>query len=750
VEIYFKMTVLPIRWLVFLFALAGSNVQAQGPSEMELLKRIDNSPPDTNQVDLLLQAGRYNLEKPGNDSKDLDSAYSFFEAALELSRKLHADARAIESLKGKGSTFLEIEHFKEGEACFREVTDYYRRLGDKRKEAETWVQLANDLPRSTPPLRDQDIRAYGTARTLYHELHDTLLELKYYKEIGNIYLTGDRLDSAEFVLLKVVEGYKAIHFPDIHYTYHLLSAVYHAKYDMQKTMFYTLALITSLDNSHDSVGMSRLYVIASQNYFQNKMYKESLAAARKEWITLKWPVCAGIRPVYYYSTASFICKVLEIMDSSRQALEFIKQAEKDFPPPNWTSKLLRTIALADAYQAVKDYPHADLVFQRLANELDSAAQQWHTALVNNLWLYNLHLCQYYTRRGMFTKADQRFGSVAAIFRGSLNLDGRLYYEQVSASIDSGMGRYASALQHTIKGRRISDSIFTEEKSKQVQELQVRYETSQKDNDLRLQAASIELLNKQNRLQQSEAEKSGLLRKMMIGGLVFLILLIAIIWNRYRLKQRSNARLQKLLGENEWLMREIHHRVKNNLQVVMSLLNSQTAYMKDPVAISAVMESRHRVQAMSLIHQKLYKSSEVSSVDMDEYVGELVDYLRDSFDSERKVQFDLDVVPITLDVSQAVPVGLILNEAITNSYKYAFGDREYGKITLRLIVDGQGIVHLHIADDGRGLPAAVRFESNDHFGLSLIRGLSGDLDAELEIDRGCGTAYRLSFKALTLF
>jgi two-component sensor histidine kinase len=180
--------------------------------------------------------------------------------------------------------------------------------------------------------------------------------------------------------------------------------------------------------------------------------------------------------------------------------------------------------------------------------------------------------------------------------------------------------------------------------------------------------------------------------------------------------------------------------------------------------------------MSLIHQKLYKTSEVSSVDMAEYIGELVDYLRDSFDNERKVQFDLEVTPITLDVSQAVPVGLILNEAITNSYKYAFPGRERGKITLRLTVDGQQIVHLYIADDGRGLPAAIRFESNDHFGLSLIRGLSGDLDGELQVDRGCdvegqvgcdagrevgggeaeqqvggcgGTAYRLSFKALSL-
>src|SRR5579872_1472485 len=124
--------------------------------------------------------------------------------------------------------------------------------------------------------------------------------------------------------------------------------------------------------------------------------------------------------------------------------------------------------------------------------------------------------------------------------------------------------------------------------------------------------------------------------------------------------------EKLSDEKEWLLKEIHHRVKNNLQIAMSLLNTQTFYLDNEKAVEAIRQSRNRMYAMSLIHQRLYQADNLELIHMDGYVPELIAYIEDSFASNRNIHFRTDVDPVQLDVAQAVPIGLIINEAVTNS------------------------------------------------------------------------------------
>ena len=171
-------------------------------------------------------------------------------------------------------------------------------------------------------------------------------------------------------------------------------------------------------------------------------------------------------------------------------------------------------------------------------------------------------------------------------------------------------------------------------------MKIAYATEQKDSLIKFKEQNIQLLTKQDQLQKSKLQQGAILRNISFAVVALLIIIMALLYNRYQLKQRTNRKLesqqseiakqnlslQHLVNEKEWLLKEIHHRVKNNLQIVMSLLNSQSAYIDNEPALTAIHDSQHRVHAMSLIHQKLYNSENVSSIDMSFYIRELVSYL----------------------------------------------------------------------------------------------------------------------------
>jgi len=191
------------------------------------------------------------------------------------------------------------------------------------------------------------------------------------------------------------------------------------------------------------------------------------------------------------------------------------------------------------------------------------------------------------------------------------------------------------------------------------------------------------------------------------------------------------------------MREIHHRVKNNLQIIASLLSAQSEFLLDRTALRAMADSQHRVKAMSLIHQKLYNSQNLSTVDMAEYIGDLVYYLRESHDLQRKVIFNLEIAKIRLDVSKAVPIGLILNEAITNAFKYAFLDGDDARMSICLTAV-ENLITLEVSDNGRGLPDEFNISQSKSFGMILMRGMAEDLEGNFLIKSDHGTIISVNF------
>ena len=204
---------------------------------------------------------------------------------------------------------------------------------------------------------------------------------------------------------------------------------------------------------------------------------------------------------------------------------------------------------------------------------------------------------------------------------------------------------------------------------------------------------------------------------------------------------------RLIKEKEWLLKEIHHRVKNNLQIVMSLLNSQSVFIDNDAALTAIHDSERRVHAMALIHQKLYLSENISRIAMAEYIDELVSYVHDSFDIGNRVVFRQSVEPMNLDVSQAIPLGLIINEGIVNAIKYAFPNERKGIVTISLHYEDTGHLLLEISDNGIGLPSGLDIKQLNSLGLDMMQGLTKQLNGKFYMENNNGLNIKVRFAAL---
>jgi two-component sensor histidine kinase/PAS domain-containing protein len=208
------------------------------------------------------------------------------------------------------------------------------------------------------------------------------------------------------------------------------------------------------------------------------------------------------------------------------------------------------------------------------------------------------------------------------------------------------------------------------------------------------------------------------------------------------RTRAQAALSASLQEKEVLLKEIHHRVKNNLQIISSLLSLQTAnHDSDPTA--ALRESQDRIRSMALIHEKLYRSVDMARVDFRDYVEGLTAGLQRSYFPGPGARVFVDVEDILLNIDLAIPCGLIVNELVSNSLKHAFRDGREGEIRVALARDGHNYI-LTVIDNGPGLPPGVDYRNTPSLGLQLVNLLAGQLDGTVELDCSRGTRFKITF------
>lgn len=211
------------------------------------------------------------------------------------------------------------------------------------------------------------------------------------------------------------------------------------------------------------------------------------------------------------------------------------------------------------------------------------------------------------------------------------------------------------------------------------------------------------------------------------------------------RKRAEEVMQSSLREKEVLLKEIHHRVKNNLQVTSSLLKLQSDCITDSQAREMFLDGHNRIRSMALVHEKLYQSSDLSRINFADYVKSLAALLFRSYAIDvSQISLQVEDNDIFLSVESAVPCGLIVNELLSNCLKHAFPGRRSGNIQVRIGREMEQLL-LVIADDGVGLPDSVRLEGAETLGLQLVRTLAQQLDGAVQVkSNGGGTEFRIGF------
>ena len=276
-------------------------------------------------------------------------------------------------------------------------------------------------------------------------------------------------------------------------------------------------------------------------------------------------------------------------------------------------------------------------------------------------------------------------------------------------------------------------IFDSEKNKAISELRIKYETEKNE-------AEIKSLNE---IRTSQAERLKAQTKMqyaLMFGLAMFLMLAIVSFGAYRLKRKSNIQIKTLMQERQ-------HRAKNNLQIITELLGLQSAYLEHEQAKGAIRSSENRMQAVSLIDKMLYQNPENTEIGMAEYVQKLAGNLSLMFGAENhKTQVRIEAEPFWLEASKATPLGLILNELITNSFKYAFRDHSAPEIYIGLRQNIKKDASLIYRDNGPGLGEGFEINQTKSLGLKLIQSLSKQLKGTFVIENRGGFYFELSFKA----
>ena len=722
---------------MLLFALKLHAQAVTRPQFLEISKKIPYEKNPAKKADLLYLAAFYYFEKEGDIQSNMDSAAAFNFRMIKINKILHSRIISAKAMLLDAYITMETGEDDAAASMFATALAYAHKNGLKKEEAAVYKALALNMPEHQ---FIEKRKAFYSAISLYQAAGAYYEQAETYFALSLTFLNRKEADSALYCARRSLEIKKNIKRHDAHKEYHTISQALLIKGKYSDALTYGLEAEKIVENLElEGEWPTDIYNLLAVIYAGLKYDDKSLIYFKKALEIVKKTNDTFSFERLTINTAS----KLEMMKRHGEALVLLKELNY-YPGKDCTVNIPTTFL--NVYCGLKKYDKAEPYFEQLQNCMHGEVRYY----VDRVNMYYA-MINYLVQTGSAGKAYS--------FIGALKKEAKLHNEILLHSgieihqykVDSATGRYLDAIGHLKMYKTISDSIFNLNSSKQLNELQLKYENDKKDKN-------IKLLTQQGKLQHVKIRNADILRYVFIGGVIVLAAFVALLYNRSRLKQRANKNLElkqqkineqnqqlrKLLIEKEWLVKEIHHRVKNNLQVVISLLNTQSRYLKNRDALTAIQSSQNRMQAMSLIHQKLYQSDNLDSIDMSWYLHELVSYLKDSFNVDQNFIFKLDIESVKLEVAQAVPLGLLLNEAVSNALKYAFGDKDHAELSVSLKSIKANILRLIITDNGVGLPEDFVSQERESLGMDLMIGLTNQVEGTFELLNSNGLSVVVTF------
>lgn len=745
-----------IAILIALF-LAPPLIAQEEPTRSisELNKLLQKAGNDSERGNLFLDASLVYILKPGMEKNDFDSALFFVNRAMNISASLHEPA-----LKGRcfymySQLHRESNQTEKGRSYADSAIAIFTNLNLKESLANAKMEMANYYNIYSNSEWEQKIKYAEEAQNLYEESGSKIKRANALKHLGDFYMVRKMDTMALKHLYEALAIYKSLQYEEVQGVYDLIGFVFFMRADYHQSLKYGLLAVQTAERSKTGEReLSTIYNRVGLTYYRLMQYRPAADYwARSFSLAIKNNDTSNARIIAPNAIDAYLR-----LGSQGEMLSFLQSTRFMYEREDLRYKEIYLASYVLAYLLTGDHQKAEPYVKELHKRISDTATRNSRILYRAALPYYLAARQYKTMYKYFA-GNEEYCKKNKLISGLA--DNYLWWYKA----DSALGNDGGAMAHYKLYKEASDSSLRMTASQQINQLLVQHETYKKDQEIAAKENNIALLTSQAKMQQEQLRQTRLVRNLTYGLAVLLLLLAALLFNRYRLKQRSNKKLQlqqeeineknialqklvdqkeKLLVEKEWLMKEVHHRAKNNMHIVMSLLNLQSAYIDNEMALSAIHECELRLHAMSLIHQKLYHTESLSSIDMSVYIHELVSHLADSFNTGNRVRFELSVESVEMDVSQAIPLGLILNEAVTNSIKYAFPGERSGLISVSLATTFPQRYLLVIADNGIGIPAHHAAKKPGSLGMSLITGLSEDLQGDLCIENSSGTTIKISF------
>lgn len=750
-------------FLTFLgnFLLSAPPVVAQPQAHpIDSLKTLlKQSRPDTNRANLLLELALSYVMKPGDVASDLDTALLLVRQGYSISHHFHFDKGIGKAYLVGAQTYRWKGDVQKARQFGQTAINRFIKNANTAELAAAYMELGNAYGTSEEDLR-QRIKYYELALPLFQKAGLREREATTLRELADYHHILLNTTKSIELLKRSLAIYKQINYPGLQGVYDLLGALYNTVGDFRMgTKYGLLALKTAEQQGDTSLQLCTIYNRLGVNYDDALDYKQAIDCFLKSLaIARKYHDLASIGLVGTNLASSYF-------ESGQYdlALASLSKLTREYTLPDLYFNIRANSLFLKIYQNKTQNDQAQKYCYKLMDRI-AEFKKLYPEYVSIILVYP-PIIDFLINTQQLDKANpilkeyhknaQQMGNKSMITTGHL----------MQFRMDSAQGNYLSAITHYKIYKQFQDSLYSENKNKEIARLNVEFQTEKREQQLQLKEKNIQVLINKNSAQQANLKQKDLQRNSTIGGAVLLTLLLGLTYNRYRLKQRTNQQLEakqrlidqknqslqevlsdkeQLLEEREWMLKEIHHRVKNNLQVISSMLNSQFDFLHDPTALAAIRESQNRVQVMALIHQKLYQSDNLAQINMREYIHEIVDYLIESFDRFNTVYPQLAIADVKLEVSLATPLGLIINEVITNSLKYAFPQNRPGTITLSLSQLDHQTYRLMMSDDGVGLPANFDPEGSNTLGMTMIRGLSKQIRGQLDITQCNGVEISLQF------